>query len=101
MIFILLIPFINTFKSFLDLALINKSSQKGIYTYMANLNDISFDIYSRRTWINVTKCQSCGLQNYNNMRHLTYKIDEHPRRCVIVCKNIFKCSSICTIMFSE
>ena len=91
MIFILLIPFINTFQSFLDLALINKTTKKFIYTYMANINDIGFDIYSRRTWINVTKCQSCGLQNYNNMRHLTYKIDEHPRRCVIVCKNILKC----------
>ena len=91
MIFILLIPFINTFKSFLDLALINKSSQKAIYTYMVNISDISFDIYSRRTWINVTKCQSCGLQNYNKMRHLTYKIDGPPRRCLVICKNNWKC----------
>ena len=91
MIFILLIPFINTFKSFLDLALINKTTKQLIYFYIANINDISFDIYSRRTWINVTKCQSCGLQNYNKMRHLIYKIDEHPRRCIVVCKNNRKC----------
>ena len=60
---------------------------------MANINDISFDIYSRRTWINVTKCQSCGAwdRDYNKMRHLTYKIDGPPRRCIITCKNNWKC----------
>ena len=91
MIFILLIPFINTFKSFLDLALINKSTKKFIYTYMAYTFDISFDIYSRRTWISACVCQSCGLKDYHKMRHLTYKIDEPPRRCIVICKNNWKC----------
>ena len=90
-IFILIIPFTDTFKSLLDLALINKETHQQFYSYMANINDISFDIYSRRTWINVTKCQSCGLQNYNKMRHLTYKNDGPPRRCIVICKNNWKC----------
>ena len=91
MIFILIIPFINTFKSFLDLALINKTTKQLIYFYMANINDISFDMFSKRTWIQVTKCQSCGLRDYHKMRHLTYKIDAPPRRCLVVCKNNWKC----------
>ena len=92
MIFILLIPFINTFESFLDLALINKSTKNFIYTYMANITDISLDIYSRRTWITVTKCQSCSRWDRDyNMRNLTYTIDAPPRRCLIICKNNWKC----------
>ena len=92
MLFILLIPFINTFESFLNLALINKSTKKFIYTYMANINDISLDIYSRRTWITVTKCQSCARWDRDyKMHNLTYTIDAPPRRCLIICKNNWKC----------
>ena len=89
---LLIIPFLNTFKSFLDLALINKQSRTQIYSYMSTSNS---DMFSKRTWIKIVECQSCEFIcspcSYNQMRHLTYKIDVPPRRCLVVCKNNWKC----------
>jgi len=96
-IFIFIAPFIFSFNRFLSLALINKASYKQFYTYMANLVDLGENVYSRRTWICITTCQSCNL-NEDFMSQLNYKIDNPPRRCLVCC-DYWKCRLNCFIYY--
>ena len=84
MVFILIIPFIDTFHNFLELALINKKTYNAFYNYMATYIEKDY-ICSRRTWISIAKCECCGFKSTKPLYQIVYRVDLPPRRCIVVC----------------
>jgi len=84
MVFILIIPFIDTFHNFLELALINKKTYNAFYNYMAIYIEKDY-VCSRRTWICIAKCECCDFKSTKPLYQIIYRVDLPPRRCIVVC----------------
>ena len=83
--------YIKTFDEFISLRPINKKCADIFIEYMAQFkfNELT---YSKRTWIQINKCQTCNCFQ-DNCRQLNYTVDNPPRRCIVTCSG-WKCRLI-------
>ena len=59
MILFLILPFIHTFKELLLISLINKTYSNQLYSFLS-IYPRKYEIFPRRTWINMVYCQICN-----------------------------------------
>ena len=89
MILFLILPFIHTFKELLLISLINKTYSNQLYSFLS-IYPRKYEIFPRRTWINMVYCQICNTSYKSKLHQVNYFIDTPPRRCIVTC-NKWQC----------